>query len=73
MSRPAPARPAAAGTETEAPAGALSVAELTSHIKGLLEGAFSAVRVYGEVIGLTRARSGYVYFTLKDDAGGRDA
>ena len=45
----------------------LSVAELTGHIKAVLEGAFPAVWVVGEVSDMARPRSGHVYLTLKDD------
>ena len=72
MSRPAPGR-SIRGIESDSPAGAFSVAELTGQIKGLLEGSFPIVQVYGEVLGLTRARSGHVYFTLKDDTDSGDA
>jgi exodeoxyribonuclease VII large subunit len=45
----------------------LSVWELTSRIKDLLEGAFPAVSVEGEISDFARPRSGHCYFTLKDD------
>ena len=45
----------------------LSVWELTSQIKGLLETAFPTVWVAGEISNLARPRSGHVYLTLKDD------
>lgn len=44
-----------------------SVAELTGHVKAILEGTFPNIWVEGEVSDLVRARSGHVYFTLKDD------
>jgi exodeoxyribonuclease VII large subunit len=45
----------------------LSVSELTSMVKGLLEEAFPSVWVVGEIGNLNRARSGHVYLTLKDE------
>jgi exodeoxyribonuclease VII large subunit len=45
----------------------LSVWELTSRIKDLLEGAFPAVSVEGEISDFARPRSGHCYFTLKDE------
>ena len=48
------------------PADALSVGDLTGQIREVLEGTFSRVRVFGEVIGLAEPRSGHVYFSLKD-------
>jgi exodeoxyribonuclease VII large subunit len=45
----------------------LSVAELTLHIKDLLEAAFPEVWVTGEISNLARPRSGHCYLTLKDD------
>ncbi|MFI4876661.1 MAG: exodeoxyribonuclease VII large subunit [Blastopirellula sp. JB062] len=46
----------------------LTVAQLTSLIKGTLETAFPAVWVSGEISNLAQPRSGHVYLTLKDDA-----
>ena len=46
---------------------AVSVSELTGHIKAILEGTFPAIWVAGEVSDLTRPRSGHLYFTLKDE------
>jgi exodeoxyribonuclease VII large subunit len=46
----------------------LTVAELTGLITGLLDEAFPAVWVQGEISGLATPSSGHVYFTLKDDA-----
>lgn len=53
---------------TQIPAGAkvLSVGELTRSVKGLLEDAFPAVWVSGEISNLARPASGHVYLTLKD-------
>lgn len=45
----------------------LSVSELTAHLKDLVEGAFPAVWLAGEISNLTRAHSGHVYLTLKDE------
>ncbi len=45
----------------------LSVCELTSQIKDLLEAAFPEVWVSGEVSNFTRPQSGHCYMTLKDD------
>ncbi|MGD9647003.1 MAG: exodeoxyribonuclease VII large subunit [Pirellulales bacterium] len=45
----------------------LSVSQLTDVVKELLEGAFPAVDVTGEITNLSRAHSGHCYFTLKDD------
>ena len=45
----------------------LSVWELTSQIKDLLEGSFPAVWVAGEISNFSRPSSGHCYLTLKDD------
>ncbi len=45
----------------------LSVWELTSQVKDLLESSFPAVWVSGEISNLARPRSGHCYLTLKDD------
>jgi exodeoxyribonuclease VII large subunit len=45
----------------------LSVSELTGLLKDVVEGAFPTVWVSGEISQLTRASSGHLYFTLKDD------
>jgi exodeoxyribonuclease VII large subunit len=45
----------------------LSVGELVSELKSLLEDEFGRVWVVGEISNLHRARSGHSYFTLKDD------
>lgn len=44
----------------------LTVGQLTSLIKDVLEGTFPAVWVSGELSDVSRPRSGHVYFTLKD-------
>ncbi len=49
------------------PRQAISVSELNDHIKAVIEGTFPALWVAGEISDLVRARSGHVYFTLKDD------
>jgi len=46
----------------------LSVSELTYHIKEILEVTFPTVCVRGEISNCTRAGSGHVYLTLKDDS-----
>ena len=50
-----------------APEHAISVSQLTGHIKAVLEETFPPVWVAGEISDLVRARSGHFYFTLKDD------
>jgi exodeoxyribonuclease VII large subunit len=45
----------------------LSIFELTSQLKDLLEGAFSSVWVAGEISNFARPSSGHCYLTLKDD------
>jgi exodeoxyribonuclease VII large subunit len=45
----------------------LTVTQLTSQIKNLLEGAFSEVWVEGELSNLSIPQSGHAYFTLKDE------
>ena len=46
----------------------LTVKELTGYLHGLLEsdGVLRDVWVGGEISNLTRASSGHIYFTLKD-------
>ena len=46
---------------------ALTVAELTDRIQGVLETEFFDVWVEGEISNLKRAASGHVYFSLKDE------
>ncbi|MCB8879699.1 exodeoxyribonuclease VII large subunit [Acidisoma cellulosilytica] len=46
-----------------------SVSEISSAVKRTLEGAFSRVRVRGEVTEMKRYPSGHIYFSLKDEAG----
>ena len=44
----------------------LSVSELTSQLKGLIESNYSSVFVKGEISNFTHHSSGHMYFTLKD-------
>ncbi|HEX8640285.1 MAG TPA: exodeoxyribonuclease VII large subunit [Allosphingosinicella sp.] len=52
---------------------ALSVSELSSALKRVVEGSFDHVRVRGEISGFKRHGSGHCYFTLKDDSACMDA
>lgn len=45
----------------------LSVSELSTCIKQVLEQGFSSVRVLGEISRLNRQASGHIYFTVKDE------
>ena len=45
-----------------------SVTELSNKLKGLVENQFEFVKVKGEVSGYIKARSGHVYFSLKDSS-----
>ena len=47
---------------------ALSVGELSSKLKRMVEGEFGHVRLRGEISGYKRATSGHAYLCLKDDA-----
>jgi exodeoxyribonuclease VII large subunit len=49
------------------PASVLTVSALTAQIRAILEGEFTSVWVSGEISSVTRASSGHVYLTLKDD------
>ncbi len=53
---------------SEPPERVPSVAEVTAVIKQQLEGRFADVWVAGEVSNLTRATSGHVYLSLKDES-----
>ena len=67
--QPVPAPPAVREeTEDEGPkpSAVLTVTELTTQIKGLLEGRFVRVAVGGEISNCRRQSSGHLYFTLKD-------
>ena len=57
-------------TKLDSPSSAppiLSVSELTHMIKGMLESNLVGVWVGGQVSGISRPRSGHLYFTLKDE------
>jgi exodeoxyribonuclease VII large subunit len=43
-----------------------TVSELTRDVKALVEEAFASVWVEGEIVDITRHRSGHIYLTLKD-------
>ena len=45
----------------------MTIGELSKRVKNTVEGAFDYVRVRAEISRPTRAPSGHVYFTLKDD------
>jgi exodeoxyribonuclease VII large subunit len=47
--------------------GALSVSEISSALKRMVEGNFSHVRIRGEISGFKRAASGHLYLALKDE------
>ena len=46
---------------------ALTVGELTRRVKSRLEGEFGRVAVRGEVAGVSKPKSGHIYFKLKDE------
>ena len=50
------------------PPEAMSVSEVTARVKETLEGRFADVWVAGEVSNLTKASSGHIYFSLKDES-----
>ncbi len=50
------------------PPEALSVSEVTSRVKETLEARFADVWVAGEISNLTRASSGHIYLSLKDES-----
>lgn len=50
-----------------------TVTELSTALKRSIETEFSYVRVRAEISGLTRAASGHVYFSLKDEKAVLDA
>jgi exodeoxyribonuclease VII large subunit len=56
-------------TQETAQSNAWSVSELTGYIKELFEIDFRLqdIEVSGEISNFTRARSGHLYFTLKDE------
>lgn len=45
----------------------LTITELTHQVKDLIEANFDSVTVVGEISNFTRASSGHLYFTLKDE------
>jgi exodeoxyribonuclease VII large subunit len=49
------------------PPEAMSVSEVTSRVKETLEGRFADVWVAGEISNLTKASSGHIYLSLKDE------
>lgn len=54
---------------TESPrAGAVSVSQLLRNVRDTLERRFPLMWVRGEISNLSRAPSGHLYFTLKDDS-----
>jgi len=53
-------------SESDAEPPVLSVSDLTTILKTVVEETFSQVWVAGEISNLTRAGSGHLYFTLKD-------
>ena len=50
-----------------------SVSEISHQVKRTVEGAFEHVRVRGEISRPTRAGSGHLYLTLKDEKSVLDA
>jgi exodeoxyribonuclease VII large subunit len=52
---------------TGLPSGTLTVSELNRSVRDLVEHRFALLRVRGEICNCTAARSGHVYFALKDD------
>lgn len=50
-----------------------TVSEISGDLKRVVEGAFSFVRVRGEISGFKRAGSGHLYFRLKDEDAVLDA
>ncbi|MGB0966736.1 MAG: exodeoxyribonuclease VII large subunit [Halocynthiibacter sp.] len=62
---PTPAKPTEKSAEGNAPE--FSVSEIAGAVKKTIEGAFGRVRVRGEVGRVTLARSGHMYFDIKDD------
>lgn len=54
-------------SESESPTNALTVSELTSVLKEVMETAFPFVWVSGEISNCKQASSGHIYFTLKDE------
>jgi len=50
-----------------APRGVLTVSQLTSAVKDILETGFPTVTVEGEVTGLRSTSGKHLYFSLKDE------
>lgn len=46
-----------------------SVSEISASVKSVLEGAFTRIRVRGEITEFKRYPSGHLYFSLKDEGG----
>src|SRR6478736_5684952 len=61
-----PLEPAEASKRANAQRKILSVSEITSQIRRLLEGSLGMVWVTGEITNLKLQSSGHIYFTLKD-------
>ncbi len=55
------------GLNESARPASLTVSEVNSRVRELLENSFSKLWITGEVTNWTRARSGHCYFTLKDE------
>jgi exodeoxyribonuclease VII large subunit len=60
--------PREASDQRSPPENALSVSEVTSRVKEQIESRFADVWVCGEISNLTRAASGHVYLSLKDES-----
>ncbi|MFW5915082.1 MAG: exodeoxyribonuclease VII large subunit [Planctomycetota bacterium] len=54
-------------TTYDRPENALTISELTAQLKRTIEDTFQNIRVVGEVSRFTRASSGHIYLTLKDE------
>lgn len=53
--------------DTVPPSKALTVSQLTSRLKGVMEASFPFIWVSGEISNCKQASSGHLYFTLKDE------
>ena len=62
-----PLAPAKAATQKASNSLEYSVSELSQAVKRTVETSFDFVRVRGEISRPTYARSGHLYFTLKDE------
>jgi exodeoxyribonuclease VII large subunit len=60
------ARPVGSGVPRAAPRDVLSVSALLANVRDVLEHRFPVARVAGEISNFTPARSGHLYFVLKD-------